>query len=465
MFAGLIVWIAATVTTYVFLYNDNDIQIDDSKDATGNIPTVGDYWFWSGNNEDALSGDTLSWQAETGFVYPTWYIEQFNKALIILQNDASVNTYIDTDTISMTGVQKISVNSVHWEVAPSITLSGTIDNDISKVYIIWSNKDGVYMVEQASINSQIRSLTLDNNKNTIKPGNNTYYVLGKIGNEYALQYTTIQTREWAKFYSTMDKVCLLDLCSDPLLPKTTQANWVILQQAQDGSVVIKVNPEISISIAKKCAWWGIELQQIKKIGDHFQKINKPCGYETSNQFSQGFFDKLGNPVADSQVKINVLWPLKFGNLRYLGPVLTMKNSSTPIIKNQQITSDTLPSMIASQMYIWPELTFELPDNIFVSYKLDKTQLKVVWPTKGTDGYIVIPKVAERMNKAIVYTVGSSDIGTHDKITPYFKKAIINTPNCSKPYTNSSDPEAKFGIFPINAEYDIVWLWNCYSVSN
>gem|GEM_PF-4509468 len=51
------------------------------------------------------------------------------------------------------------------------------------------------MVEQASINSQIRSLTLDNNKNTIKPGNNTYYVLGKIGNEYALQYTTIQTRE------------------------------------------------------------------------------------------------------------------------------------------------------------------------------------------------------------------------------------------------------------------------------
>lgn len=465
MFAGLVVWIAATITTYAFLYDSDNKQIDNAEEETGNIPTVWDYWFGSWLSGDLFSGDMLSWQINTGFVYPTGYIEQFNKALLMLQNDASVNTYIDTDTISMTGLWKISVYPIQWEIAPSTILSGTIDNDISKVYIIWSNKDGVYMVEQASLNNQTWSLALDNNKNTIKPGSNTYYILGKINNEYALQYTTIQTREWAKFYSTMDKVCLLDLCSNPLLPRTTQTNWVILQQSQDGSTIIKVNPEVSISIAKKCTWWGIELQQIKKIGDHFQKINKPCNYETSNQFSQAFFDKLGNPVADNQVKINLLWPLKFGNLRYLWPIFTMKNSSTPIIKNQQITSDTLSSMIASQMYIGPEITFELPDNIFVSYKLDKTQLKVVWPTKGIDSYIVVPKVTDRMSKAIVYTVASTDIGTHDKITPYFKKAIINTPNCSKSYTNTSDPEAKFGIFPINAEYDIVWLWNCYSVSN
>jgi len=72
-----------------------------------------------------------------------------------------------------------------------------------------------------------------------------------------------------------------------------------------------------------------------------------------------------------------------------------------------------------------------------------SSLKVVNPTHSDGTFKVIPKVANRMTNAIVYTVPSSEIGMHDTITSYFKGVVIEkTATCSEKKPNN-DSNAKF----------------------
>lgn len=71
---------------------------------------------------------------------------------------------------------------------------------------------------------------------------------------YNIQYAIVKTYETDEFSATLDKICLLDLCSDPSLSKKTQANsTTILQQSDDAKTVIQIIPNISIIKGTKCA--------------------------------------------------------------------------------------------------------------------------------------------------------------------------------------------------------------------
>lgn len=159
----------------------------------GNIPSIGDYLFGdaSGDLDDLLSGYLSSGENLTGNViltgtstgvntlsYPTGYIEQFNKASLILKNDALVNTYIDTDNLTMSGFANISVNSIpNTVVSPKLLLQGRVSQNIDNLYILGTDANGAYMFEPINFVDNTRAFQLDPNNNSIKPGINNYYII------------------------------------------------------------------------------------------------------------------------------------------------------------------------------------------------------------------------------------------------------------------------------------------------
>jgi len=166
------------------------------------------------------------------------------------------------------------------------------------------------------------------------------------------------------------------------------------------------------------------------------------------------------PVSATNILANIPSTLQFGNLKYT-PTLNFNKSTKQFVKLNQLTSKFIIDDILQKGIVVNEYAFELPDNLFVIYTLDKTQLNYMRPSNSNGTYKIIPKVASRMNKNIVYIVPSSDIGLHDSIVTYFKGTTISNPdNCSNPKPNN-EPMAKFGIRPIDGNYDVVGFWNCY----
>ncbi len=204
------------------------------------------------------------------------------------------------------------------------------------------------------------------------------------------------------------------------------------------------------------------LQQVKKIGDNYLRVSKGCDYE-SQGVSQSFVDKNNIPVTSSNANLgNIPKVLQFGNIKYI-PTITFSRKPSPFTKINQINSNYIIKDIFDKKYLENEYRFELPDNLFVYYTLDKTQLNYMRPSISNGMYKVIPKAVSRMNKNIVYTVSSSDIGLHDAIVAHFKGSTISNPtNCSNAKPND-DPLAKFGIRPIDANYDVIGFRDCYGV--
>lgn len=98
---------------------------------------------------------------------------------------------------------------------------------------------------------------------------------------YNIQYATVRTYESGDYYAVLDKICLLDLCSDPSLIKRFQPNsTTILQQSTDAKTIIQIIPNISIIKGIKCANGSVAYQQVKRVGENYLKLTKPCNYET-----------------------------------------------------------------------------------------------------------------------------------------------------------------------------------------
>lgn len=468
----MLLWVWVMIAWYVFFTADRwtpkNNSLYDTWTSTGYIPSVWEYLFdswweiiytWASITGSSITGDQSWWQ----LVFPTGYVEQYNKGLLILQNDSLVNTYIDTDNLSMSWFSSISINPLpSWVTQPSFTLQWTIDPTVEKLFILWVYKDGAFLFETISFNSSFWSFAIDSKKGTIKPWNNTYYLIGKKNDgSYALQHIWVQTVDGSAFYNTLDKICILDVCSDPTRAKIIQT-WSnsIIQKSSDGKQVIEIQPDSSITIANKCDDWTIGIKQIKKRVDSYHLSERWCNYREVG-ITQSFMDLQGNPLANNRVNGYAPSKITYGWLSYVNPVYQHKNKQWEFQVTNKIDATTIGNTIIQQWYTSKELLFELPNYLFVSYSLDLSQLKVITPSNKDGSYKIIPKVAQWMKNPLVYTVASDDRGTHDTITSYFQWTVIeNVPNCTNP-KNNSDPQAKFGILPINDQYDIVGFWNCY----
>lgn len=477
IFCGVMIGIIIAVGGYtIFNYSwwtPSGTSTYDTGSNTGSIPSVGDYLFGQSGSlsswDQQSGGAILSWDQLAGtsglvVLYPSWYIDQFNKALLILQNDSLVKTYIDTENLSISGFDLIKLNNTPTNtIAPQLQLQWSVHPTIQKLYILWVNKDGAYLFDAINLTSSFRSYDIEAKKDNIKPGLNTYYIIWNTqDNKYVLTYTSVRTLEWVEFYGALDKVCILDLCTDPTLPKLIKT-WssTITQQSSDGKTVIQVVPDQSITIAyKEPSMAQASIQYVNKVGDYYHKLER-SGWEPS--VSQSFVDKNGNKVTNTDVGLNVPNTISLGNLKYTWPVLTFANSSISFVKTNTPQSSHLSEMIKNNSALPEQVWFSLSSNLYVLYNLDKSQLKHINPSNPNGTYKIIPKLVEWMNKNIVYTVPSSDIGLHDTITAHFAWQTISTStSCTSPKPNA-DPNAKFGIRPINAQYDIVWFWNCYQV--
>ncbi|HMY80375.1 MAG TPA: hypothetical protein PK048_00845 [Candidatus Absconditabacterales bacterium] len=468
---GLLLGILTTIGGYIFFSSSWGIPGGTSTYNqtynTGNIPSVGDYLFNnSGNNiqTGGMSGEIGTGITGQDIVYPTGYYDQYNKLLLILNNDQTIGGYIDTELMVSSGFNLITINPAPQEnIAPLYNLEGKIDPSIEKLYIVGINNQGAYMFDSIKTNTPFWSFSIDSTKNTIKEGINTYYILGKTkDNQIVMNYTSITTYQGRDFYQTLKNICILDLCSEPSLSiQYDTGSKTITQSSADNKTIIRIIPNTSITRAQKCDNGTIGIDQIKTQGSYFHRTTKPCTYDQQG-ITQYFIDKQGNRVSSSQININLPSKLQFGNIKYTGPLLNIDPSmGHNFISVNNLTNWSLQDYILKVGSVAERLMFELPDGLFALYTLDTSQLKVINPSGANKTYKIIPKVASRMNKNIVYTLPSTDIGLHDTIVGHFQGVIIESiTSCNNPKPNS-DPSAKFGILPINDMYDIVGLRNCY----
>lgn len=463
-------WIIGTLGIYAF-YNLNlgfplHTSIYDTWVNSWDVPSVWDYLFGSGNSSgDILSGELLSGANTTGnlIIYPTWYLEEFNKALLILQNDSNVNTYIDTDNLISSWFDGITINNP-WDTSkPKFTIVWKSNIELDKLYIIWVNKEGAYHFEPITSENGLFSYTIDANNGNIKPWANTYYILGRTSeNKYIFQYIKIKTAEWSAFYADADTICILDICSDPALAKTF-VSWSnsILQQSPDGKKVIQIIPDSSITIAfKENSTQQATIKKIKKIGNYYQKT-LISGWEPS--ITQKFIDKDGNPINASTAWITIPSKLSFGNIKYGTPKINFENSNLTFNKVAKIDAWFIIEDTKKNLKLANEFAFALADWNYVIYTLDNSSLKVINSTNSDNTYKIIPKVVNWMTNPIVYTVPSTDIGMHDTISSYFKWSVIEKSSTCTNNKPNPDPNAKFWLFPIDGQYDVVGLWNCYGI--
>lgn len=432
---------------------------------SGDTPSVWDYLFGTGwSSGTTISGEFLSGSVSwLTLIYPTWYLDEYNKALLILQNDSNVNTYIDTDNLISSGFEAITINNPWNTSKPKFNIVGKTNIPLDKLYIIWVHKDGAYHFDMITSENWLFTYAIDANSGNIKPWVNTYYILGRTSeNKYILQYIKIKTAEWDAFYVSVDTICILDLCSDPTLAKTF-LSWSnsILQQSPDGKTVIQIIPDTSITIAyKESSIPQPTIRKIKKIGNYYQKTLISWGEPS---ITQKYIDKDANPVNASTAWINIPSKLSFGNIKYGTPKINFENSNLTFNKVAKVDAWFIIEDIKKNLKLANEYAFALADWSYVIYTLDTTSLKVINPTNSNGTYKVIPKVAEWMKNAIVYTVPTTEIGMHDTISSYFKWSIIEkTATCANNKPNP-DPNAKFWLFPIDGQYDAVGLWNCYGV--
>lgn len=461
-------WIIWTLATYAFYNLDFWFPLHSSTYDTGinsgDVPSVGDYLFGTG-----WSGATISWDLLTGWVtwivliYPTGYIEEYNKALLILQNDSNVNTYIDTDNLISSWFDSITINNP-WDTSkPKFTIVGKTNIPLDKLYIIWVNKDGAYRFDPITSENGLFSYSIDANNWNIKPWANTYYILGRTNeNKYVLQFLNIKTAEWTAFYANTDTICILDICSDPKLPKTfVSGSNSILQQSPDGKTVIQIIPDVSITIAyKENSMPQPTIRKIRKIGSYYQKTLISWGEPS---ITQKYVDKDGNPINATTAWLTIPSKLNFGNIKYGTPKINFENSNLSFNKVAKIDAGFIIEDTKKNLKLANEYAFTLADWSYVIYTLDTSSLKVVNPTNSDGTYKIIPKVAEWMKNPIVYTVPATEIGMHDTVSSYFKWSVIEkTSTCSNNKPNP-DPNAKFWLYPIDGQYDVVGLWNCYGV--
>lgn len=465
----LLLWVICTLWVYAFFnlnrWFPSNSSSYDTWSNSGSVPSVWDYLFGSGWTGGFLSWSEATWDIITWITlqYPTWYMEEYNKALIILQNDSLVNTFIDTESLISSGFDGIKINNPGDTSKPNFSLVWKVDPLVDKVYIIWVNKDWAYHFDTINKNNDNFSYEISANKANIKPWANTYYIVARtVESKYILWYIKVNTTEGMTFYESVDSICMLDLCSDPKLPKTfsTWSNSII-QQSLDWKTVIQITPDKSITIAyKENSMPQASLKRIKKVWDYYQKTSVSW-WEPS--ISQKFVDKNNTMVSAIAVWLAIPNKLSFGNIAYISPKINFENSSLSFQKVEKIDASLIINATKASLKLEKEYGFALSDWTYVIYTLDTSSLKVMNPSNTDGTYKIIPKVVEWMKNRIVYTVPSTEIGLHDTISSYFKWLVIEkTATCANAKPND-DANAKFWLFPIDGQYDVVWFWNCYGV--
>lgn len=465
----LTMWIIWTLAVYAFYNLDYWFPLHSSTYDTGvnsgDVPSVGDYLFGTGGSGSSLSGETLSGENLSGIqlTYPTGYIDEYKKALLILQNDVNVNTYIDTDNLISSGFNFITPNPIQWEKWNNFQILWKVDISIEKLFIIWTHKDWAYYFESIPLQWNLFQHTIDANSWSLKPGDNTYYLIGKdTNNQYVMQYIKYKAKEWISFYQWMDKICILDVCSEAWLPLSlSSGSQTLIQQSPDGKTVVQIVPDVSITIAyKENSMPTPTIRKIRKVWSNYQKTLVSWGEPS---ITQKFLDKDGNSINASTAWLAIPSRLNFGNIKYGTPKINFENSNLSFNKVAKIDAGYIIEDIKKNLKLANEYAFALADWSYVIYSLDTSSLKIVNPTNSDGTYKVIPKVVDRMKNAIVYTVPSTEIGMHDTISSHFKWLVIEkTATCANNKPNP-DPNAKFWLFPIDGQYDVVGLWNCYGV--
>lgn len=478
---GLVLWgILAFAWYAIFTWLSQkgtkwDIVVNTQTGEEHDITTIGDLLFGTGKTFDdelTLSGVNGSWVISDSGVILTWvdrpYLEHLKKFMLILENDPNLKWYFDSDNIVLTWWSVIKIDPVTSLPSTRIDVSGTVPPYIKNLYIVWVDKSSTYYFNPIKINNGFWISVLDGIEGSLKPGENTYYIVWTDGTKYYINYIEYKTYDSIEFYKRIGKICVLDICTDPNLPLAYNDKTKSYLQ-QDNNIITQVIPGEYILIAQKCSGWAIGVTQVKKIWEVYQRVSKSCQYMTNGDVKQSFVNTVWETSINHDLMRKYPTSLRRGNIIYVADFAINGN----MYNIQKL--DTLPSNYdvskysIDRWYLVEEIWFELPDNVFVVYKLSNTNLATLGYTQllpGSDvwsAYKITTSSFDWTTKPIIYTIPWSDPDMASVLNQklLFQNAgrVVMSPGCGQ-QTSKTDPAARFGIYPIDDKYDLLWFLNC-----
>lgn len=478
----LILGMVVAFSWYVIKNNlaKNPYQQDQKQEEKQNIvPTLGQILWWSWwRDEDSQSWSNI-WSTWDVLVYTwsTWdidilswldrpYLEQLKTFLNILDTDPNLKWYFDSDNISLSGKNIIKVQPVSDLPSTTLKLYGTTYPSIKNLYIIWVD-DVVYYFNTIKHDNGVRSLELDGTKWSLKPWQNTYYIVWTDGVTYYINYIDYKTYDTQEFYQKLGRICVLDVCTDPtikLVYNDTDGSY--LQQNWD--TVVKVIPGQEITVATRCDWSSSYVTYIKKIWDIYKKTTKGCNYITDGDVKQEFVNYLWETVINHELMKLYPTSLKWWNLTYIAD-FAINSDIVDLQKIEYLDYYDISAVSIAKWYLVSQVSFELPGNVFINYKLSNTPIMSLGYTQLLPGsniwsaYKIAPKSFDWTTRSIIYTIPWSD---PDMASILNQKLLLNnpgrvviSPNCGQ-ISSSTDSNARFGIYPIDDKYDVIWFLNC-----
>lgn len=472
-------------------YRKNQIMTQDSWAKS--LPTLGDILRWSWWKDDShtwlddinlitwdiiASWKVISWIILTYTWWSTWtidtiswydrvYLEHIRDFLYLLDRDPNLKWYFDTDNMLLSGQDMIVTDLASSLPSTTLKLYGTVYPHIKNLYIIWTNSSGVYYFNTIKHDNGIRSMELDGIKWSLKPWQNTYYLVWTDGVKYYINYIDYKTYNQEEFYQKLGRICILDVYTDPSIQLVHNTNdWSYLQQ--NGDTVIKVTPGQEIVVATRCVWSGSSLVSIKKIWDIYKKTTKWCNYITNGNVKQEFINYLWETVISHDLMHKYPTSINWWNLSYIAD-FEINGDITNLQKIDYLDYYDISAISISKWYLVTKLSFELPGDVFINYKLSNTPIMSLGYTQILSwsdfwsAYKIAPRSFDRTNRGIVYTIPWSDPNMasilNQKLFLNNPGRVVISPNCGQS-TSPTDPNARFGVYPIDDKYEMIWFLNC-----
>ncbi len=473
---GLI--IIALLGLIVYLVSDRLYPTDDNPLVVNlDQPRIQDEDAGSLLDLEVLSGDILSGSNTGVNTSGSALISQDQLSFVsqVFGASAYLKQQVKSDTFTASDWVALTVNpidSTQTLETPSIQLWGKTNGQISTVLITQfdSNRDlqKIYKLQNFKSWDEEWLTNLSPNNQNILPWANRYYVIATNiqGTNhvatFALKAPSGETyeREWTRR-------CIGDVCTEPNIKLVKQTDGSYTQKTTTKEISFKPDEYIKIKSALPYDEMPeFEVTNVRNINNIYVKTKYRSAWDWVKTLSQTAKTKYGEEVKSLN---GIQYParINYGNISYINPTISISETDNAgdmiFYKWQSTTLEEILSEYISEWFVLRENinVFLSEENISVKYSLSRNKRNIFDPSVYENnkwiGFRIIPKVADWMNERVAYAV----------VEPSMEQQIIQQiwsvekqTNCNMRRFAGGNTGAKFVLYPVNREYDIVATTNC-----
>lgn len=434
---------------------------------------------WINNSWAIATWSLNTWSINTGLINTgttTGMIDtkQLERIITLMWSTEYLRKMTDPQKIQW-ATKQLSINPQDNKLeSPSLQLQWITDQSIQKITIIHLDGQGIlqaaYALTKFKPGDETRTTNLSPNNGNIKPWPNRYFIIGTDAdgiNHVATIVLTAPTGE--VFEREWTRRCLMDVCTDPNIKLTKQADGSFTQRTTTRTITYKTDEMIEIK-----SLVNNELTSVIRVDNNILIKKKGTLHDgidaiAFKHLEQKIQTTYGEPITTLS-DISIPKSITYGNISYTNPVISFSTATDTIIYTKQAMQNMTPQQALSSFFIqetsviYPSFIVEVAKDIYVQYTLSRHQWNVFDPTiydsktNKLTSFRIIPKLASWMSWRMPYAIIEPDM---EQIIIQQVWPVEKQSNCNiKKYSMVDKPDVKFVIYPINNKYDIVMTTNC-----